>query len=139
MNTKIKRSLLQVVAAAAFMLLPLASAHASVVCSEGPVRDVNAGEWQDSQCNCGSGNVSGGVLASTNTFAWLYANGPSHGQVWVQLEMQTPAGVNLGWFWAERAAGGYYMAHAPGGLAEAMKTSTLNYSWTGKYRSICAQ
>jgi hypothetical protein len=141
MNTKIKKYLLQVVAAAAFMLLPLASAHAATICNTGPIQSLPAGGgWgPESPCSCGTGNIQGGLLASSNTFGWLWSSGPSTGQVWVQLEMKLVQGSDAGFWWGERTAGGYYFVNGGGGLAESMVTQYPDYAWTGRYRSVCAQ
>ena len=143
MKTKIKKYLLQALAGAGFLLLPLASAQAQQIvypCSIGPTRSLPAGGgWGDeSRCDCGNGGIRGGVFASDNTFAWLWSAGPSAGEVWVQLEMEHPTRGNVGFRFIDAAAGGPYFVNGGSGRNDAMQTTT-RFTWTGRYRTVCYQ
>jgi len=142
MKTTIKRYLLQALAGAGFLLLPLASAQAQSgdFCSYGPIRSLPAeGGWGDeSRCDCGSGNIQGGVFASDNTFAWLWSAGPSTGEVWVLLEMEHPTRGNVGFRFVNAASGGAYFVNGGSGRNDPMQTTT-RFTWTGRYRTVCFQ
>jgi hypothetical protein len=140
----IKNIVASILLAMGFMLLPLTSAQAEDRYCSGPWMQLQAGkEWgPESSCNCQVGGhyVRGGVLASTNGWAWLWSEGK--GVVRVVIEATHRGGGFDGKrvLYMQRANGKPYAAENGNGVAEQMYFPNVGggeLKWTEFYRSEC--
>lgn len=135
----IKTRVPQMLALGVGLLLPI-GAQAATICEVSIPEQVGWGGTPGSWTGCDCGDISGSIAMRNDGRGWYGSDGEPGGEVWVQLEMSLVGQSNVtSWSWAIKANDGQYFVmtgHTEGG--QNFQTSEPDWSWTGRYRVVCA-